>query len=250
MRDALRHRPGRIEIHFDDLRRHRRRRARRLADDHIAGEREIAAIDRLQGEGRHVDEHVARRLVELEHRLDAGKIGLELLQPLLRRDIEGGVGARIEKAADAEAVADLEAGKPILKLAVEHRAHPAVTGKIAGQRKLASRGNDLGPGVAQPKRRVPRHRRPAAGSYDLPIALDALLQRRDRGFADEGHAHGIAGTEPVVELGARLIAPRLLLGRERRNIAVIERIERIEDAGDRRRRRQSAKQHCRGGNCR
>ena len=72
----------------------------------------------------------------------------------------------------------------------------------------------------------------------MPCCSDATAA-----VADEGHAHGIAGTEPVVELGARLIAPRLLLGRDRPDIAVRERIERIEDAGDGRRRRQSAKQH-------
>jgi hypothetical protein len=121
---------------------------------------------------------------------------------------------------------------------------------IAGQRELASRGHDLGARIAGPEGSVPRHRRPAAGRHDLPIALDGLLQRCGSGVADEGHAHGIAGTEPVVELGARLIASRLLLGRKRCNMAVIERIERIEDAGYGRRRRQSAKQHGRGGNCR
>ena len=149
MRDALRHGPGRIEIDLDDLRRHRGRGARRLAHDHVAREREAAAIDRLQGEGRHVDQHVARRLVDLHQRPDAGKIGLELLQPFLGRDIERGERARIDEAADAHAVANLEAGKRLLKLAVEHRARHAAAWQIAGHGELTPDGDDVGAGISR-----------------------------------------------------------------------------------------------------
>ena len=81
----------------------------------------------------------------------------------------------------------------------------------------------------EPQRDGARDCRPAAGSDDLAISLDALLQRRDRAVADERHAHAVSGTEPIVELGARLLPPRPLLWR-RRSGAAGERIERIEDA--------------------
>jgi len=163
-------------------------------------------------------------------RPDAGKVGLELLQPLRGRDIERGERACIDEAADAHAVANLEAGERLLKLAVEHRTRHAAAREIAGHGKLTPDGDDVGAGISEPQRDGSRYCRPAAGSDDLAIPLDALLQRRGGAVADKGHVHAVSGTEPIVELCARLIPPRPLLGARRRRAAG-ERIERIEDAG-------------------
>ncbi len=98
LRHDLGHAPGRKEIDLDDLGRNLRRRARGLAGDDVALESERATLDGLGEEGRDVDEHVARRLVDAHQTFEALEIGLELGQALLRRDVKRGQGSLIDKA--------------------------------------------------------------------------------------------------------------------------------------------------------
>ena len=122
LRDDVGHAPGRIEIDLDDLGRDLRRRARRLADDDIGVEGEVAVVHRLGDEVRHVDQHVARRLIDAHQPLDALEIGLELRQALLGRHVERGQGPLVDESADAETPPDLEAGEAVEKFLVEGRA--------------------------------------------------------------------------------------------------------------------------------
>ena len=124
--DDLRHRPGREEIDLDDLGRDLRRRPRGLAGDDVALEREIAVLDGLRDEGRHVDEHVARRLVDAHQPLDAGEVALQLPQTVGRSCPENGERARIDEAGDAKPVPHLEARKAREELIVEDRARAGV----------------------------------------------------------------------------------------------------------------------------
>ena len=51
---------------------------------------------------------------------------------------------------------------------------------------------------------------PAAVGHDLAITLDGLLERGDRGLADERHVDAVGGAQAIVEIGAHLLAARLL----------------------------------------
>ena len=76
-------------------------------------------LHRLGDERRHVDQHIARRLVDAHQALDALEIGLELRQALLGRHVQRRQGPLVDKAADAETVPDLEAGQSVEKGLIE-----------------------------------------------------------------------------------------------------------------------------------
>jgi hypothetical protein len=229
--DDLRYGPGRIEIDLDDLGRDLRRRARGLAGDHIAFEREIAVLHCLGDKGRNIDEHVARRLVDAYHALNAREIALQLLETLGRGHVEGGKRTRIDETRNAETIPDLEARESLEKFLVEGRVVFGPPGDVALDDEMSPDGGDLGSSFALPERDLIARHRPAAGRDDLTITLDRLLKRGNGGLAHERHVDAVAGAQAVIEIGPHLLALFPLLGRDRAAVGkAVEGIERVEGA--------------------
>ena len=148
-----------------------------------------------------------------------------------RRHAERRERARIDEAADAEAVPDLEAGEPLEEFLIEGRVATRAALNVALDDEVLPDGGDVRAGVALPDRHLVGGDRPAALRDDLPVVLDRLLRGRDRSFAHERHIDAVGRAQPIVEIGAQLIALLLLLGRDRAAIGeAAERIERVEGA--------------------
>ena len=81
--------------------------------------------------------------------------------------------------------------------------------------RCCSDRGDLAAGVALTQRHLLGGDGPAAGGHDLAIALDGLLEPGDRGLAHERHVDAVGGAQAIVEVGAHLLAARLLFRRDR-----------------------------------
>jgi hypothetical protein len=132
----------------------------------------------------------------------------------LSRDVERGQGSLIDEAADAQAVADLVAREAVEKFLVEGCIAGAAGRKIAFDDEMLPDRGDLGARVARTQRDLLGHELPAAGRRDFAIALNGELERGDRALAHERHVEPVVRAQAVVEIGADLLAARLLVRRD------------------------------------
>ena len=155
----------------------------------------------------------------------------QLPDALARRHAERCERARIDEAADAQPVPDLEAGEPLEEFLVEGRVAPRAALNVALDDEVLPDGGDVGARIPRPQGDLVGRHGPAALRGDLLIALDRLLQSRQRSFAHERHVDAVGGAQPVIEIAAHLIALLPLLRRDRAAIGeAAERIERVEGA--------------------
>ena len=183
----------------------------------------------LRDEGRHVDQHVARCLVDAHQPLDAGEIALQLPQTLCRayaergevrestkprREVRSGPGSGQGRRETPRRRSGLRA-RVRRQVALDHEPSP-------------DRGDGL-VGIARPDRDLVVDDRPTARLHDPLITLDRRLHGDDARLADERCGDLIVRAIALIELGPDLLAARPLIGTD--HAAIGEGAKRIERVG-------------------
>ena len=176
--DRDRHGPVRIEIDLHDLGVELGRRAVRLADDGDMARHHGAVLDRLELCRRDVAHDEAVRSLGVEP-AQARQVDLQLIEPLIGRDVERLDGERAHATVRRDAVARLEAAHRRLNIGVVDIVLDGARIEIARKLQALAQRHHCRVASAEPQAIIARHLRPAALRDDLLVTCDRGLRRLD-----------------------------------------------------------------------